>query len=847
MKYLLSLFIAMSITLCCAEEYLFLPFKETWNYDFNESIKDVVVVNNKIFLVGDNTFQVLNAPTGKVLLRKIIPNVGYETPGIVQDRNRVYIATKGKQIRAYNIQTLQQEWSIRIDGSIESLAAGQNKLFIEKDEYTLAALSGAKHEILWELDKAKLKAPISYEDHYKFIVIKQKLIIYDNEGRIFCIDVNTGKEIWRKNYVQQSKKLHLKNIIADNEKLYISIHEIGLIALDIKTGEKDWHYEIDGINNAILMEDYILFIHDAGILHACIRQTGKLAWSTILPSWGDNSAVPAAYHQIILVSGIFAYDNYGKKIWEWLTGIEHFRFISSNGKALFINDSKIAHYEMDNNIFDAKDFDKQAIIKKLLSHFDTLNDGQKAMLKSMGEEAFELVFPIIKEKITLFDKKFALKNNNNAEYEQDYIKVNDLLSILTPIISESHTTILISIFNNCESAYLKQRMLEIIVANGEKDKTVEWCLKLLDQIASDSDLYQIAWRYLADSKNPAVIEYITTHISSENTCKYACNDMIGDLSNTEIRKEVDNLFARNKPDRSIPSLYHFLQMDELSTVPVKRKDRLHQILCCPPELLELRKDKEGNLWGLIQSFILGENDFWLAKYDGALWTDVWFIGISKETVDKKSWNSALMKESDISKDSDGDSWTDLVEKRIGTDPHNPDTDGDELKDSEDKNPLVAPRALSEIEQIVANALDCFFKYKSLIQIGKEAYGGKSNPYIGVKVPVLVELPKGVEPFEIPGATWISVTAKSGTHHYIGSQSMLLRFPPPWPEFIPELKNERGHRILENNFILWNEDRTEVTLNLEEYHGELAQRWYDVLLKKVNGQWLVIYIYQYAES
>jgi hypothetical protein len=40
-------------------------------------------------------------------------------------------------------------------------------------------------------------------------------------------------------------------------------------------------------------------------------------------------------------------------------------------------------------------------------------------------------------------------------------------------------------------------------------------------------------------------------------------------------------------------------------------------------------------------------------------------------------------------DSDSDGWNDALEIQMGTDPHNPDTDGDGIIDSKDPNPLVA--------------------------------------------------------------------------------------------------------------------------------------------------------------
>lgn len=46
---------------------------------------------------------------------------------------------------------------------------------------------------------------------------------------------------------------------------------------------------------------------------------------------------------------------------------------------------------------------------------------------------------------------------------------------------------------------------------------------------------------------------------------------------------------------------------------------------------------------------------------------------------------------DVTKDSDGDGWTDIEEIRLGLDPKNPDTDGDGIKDGDDSTPNYAPK------------------------------------------------------------------------------------------------------------------------------------------------------------
>jgi len=59
---------------------------------------------------------------------------------------------------------------------------------------------------------------------------------------------------------------------------------------------------------------------------------------------------------------------------------------------------------------------------------------------------------------------------------------------------------------------------------------------------------------------------------------------------------------------------------------------------------------------------------------------------------------------EISRDRDGDGLSDLVEKRLTTDPNRPDTDGDGLGDAEDPQPDVAPNAPATEEQEIAEAI-----------------------------------------------------------------------------------------------------------------------------------------------
>lgn len=73
--------------------------------------------------------------------------------------------------------------------------------------------------------------------------------------------------------------------------------------------------------------------------------------------------------------------------------------------------------------------------------------------------------------------------------------------------------------------------------------------------------------------------------------------------------------------------------------------------------------------------------------------------------------------------------------------------------------------------------------------------------------------------------------------------LILRFDHPFSEYL----DEGVESILEKNYLLRNKENTEIKLNLEKYHAERTGKWYDVILRKINGRWLVIKITQTGVS
>ena len=178
------------------------------------------------------------------------------------------------------------------------------------------------------------------------------------------------------------------------------------------------------------------------------------------------------------------------------------------------------------------------------------------------------------------------------------------------------------------------------------------------------------------------------------------------------------------------------------------------------------------------------------------------------------------KSGNLLPDSDKDGLPDSYEDIIGTNPNKKDTDGDGINDSEDINPLVAPRRLYQLEQIMASAFRAVMKY---------AHATNS---IG---PLYVELPKGIKPFELLGTNQMIIP----DHPSISSERKLhwnsLRFGPGnfrWPF------DENGLEIL-NACFDQNKANFLVNLQVTYSHGDLAGGSYEVKLKYIKGYWLPI--------
>jgi hypothetical protein len=231
------------------------------------------------------------------------------------------------------------------------------------------------------------------------------------------------------------------------------------------------------------------------------------------------------------------------------------------------------------------------------------------------------------------------------------------------------------------------------------------------------------------------------------------------------------------------------------------------------------------------------------QYNGKKWTNPIFTGVIGWKEGYPNWFTNFVGNPQLTKDSDNDGWTDLIEQRLGTNPNNPDSDGDGCIDSEDKNPLAAPRSFNEEEQIL------YATFKAVFQNG---YGdqGSGSPY-------LIELHPGVEPIEFEGSNWVIISKKYGTESPLSKLFMrglgYVSFTNPFfyeydftSKWVKKHQNET-EKFEMRPIISWNKDRTEAIVQLSVVWDGLSGRGFEIHLKKIHGYWIVTTIDDTWES
>jgi|GEM_PF-3662731 len=765
---------------------------------------DVSLNNGKLYCLSfdfnsdDYFLYGFDAKTGKEEWRY---QVGTSGPMTV-DGKFIYLPIQPGQLSAFNIDTKKVEWTTPLtDLKLEDWQSWFGEITTKDDMIVTTALGD-----VWGIDKKNGKIIWSIKDtdmHLSEFMLAQN----ENQSVFLCRkeqtygsnDVKTGTSLWEhKGYIS------IDSFLIDNKYICLSLSEIK--AIDPYTGETLW--------------TYLLSETDGGFSNSDVERVGNL----ILVTSSNESVILDVNGKVL-----------AKSKEPFFTGTPVRYDINS---ILTLDSGRLIRYVpgMDEPIPTTPEA-RRVLARELAEKFEQLDKKERDKLSSLGDDAFEPVLAKYLELCQAYDKL----PENDQEYESMSM-FSDLGEILGDITTKTHADIIIDIVTHGKYTRSSAGVLYSLFGKyAPEEVSIPYFVKALEGVEiPDFEFYSsftyIARQYVLRSTHPAATEYLIRSLKSPKADPVIRFETYSNIAS----KSSDAADAVIALQRKRFLLEPFA--DRLTSYIADLSEEMDQAFTKEPDFNKISTDGAGRTYGIFNlSFMGSYTDLWFAEKINGKWSNPKFTGtniaiedgdsneyltsvkLEGRTADqllKDNWSSILDGSVQLSLDSDNDGLTDIVEKRFGTDPQKPDTDGDGAKDSIDPWPNASFRELNDAEQV----LNAAFEARHFLQ-----------SFSGI---ALFRTPEDAEPFEMIGRVGQTIWHKSGSGHpleYCFNQGIqFLGFT--------EMNDDKSLPWLDR-VIKWNDDKTIAALQITRVSGGLNGDGFSVIVQKIKNKWVVVSLHQ----
>lgn len=321
---------------------------------------------------------------------------------------------------------------------------------------------------------------------------------------------------------------------------------------------------------------------------------------------------------------------------------------------------------------------------------------------------------------------------------------------------------------------------------------------------------------LMKSSHALATQYKLQLLASKDTTSSLKRQAYCSVAGTGNQKAIETVLAMRKKIKTIEPLRTRVGLGQLQQTPK---------VGIGSKFLATGSDASGAKWLLMACGEAGScADLWLTKWDGKAWETPVFTGINvysnsaEPKIDgmaieewlKKDWLKLSAQYEVFNKDSDNDGLTDLIERRLGTNATDPDSDQDTDQDNIDPNPLSGIPIGSEDEDVLKAAFEAWMLFEE-----------SSYPYV-------VLLPKSAgHPDLTHEGTWVLVYPEK-------SEAPITKLFGQGPVFVHFI--ERNGRT-----VRYAAGRKEAVVEMSVGYHPLNGSLVSLRLRKFGQDWIVISI------
>lgn len=822
------------------------PFRKKWTGPRVESIYPSGV---RVPFLSDQQYGVLDARTGKPLWAQSIPDdYRYNGGGFEGAGDTLYFLLGGWKLAAVRAEDGKQLWSLPISSKFPSGPCVQgNRLIYEASPSKLVSRDRRTRQLQWSLVLESTPVVPRYGVSCPLRVSGGEMVVGTYAGAVHRVRIADGAVVWGTRLTGRSDEGDPDSLAASTEsadRVFLLTHQGRISAVRRQDGSPIWEpmRQFNGATWPVMFGGNLLIVDTWGVVHALNTETGVEVWNREL-SLGytpkvSNPQVVAGAFWVTVGSTVYCLGPDGALRWKWDTRQNFDRIFAVVGPNLYLatHDGLQRYAHGNPRALPRSPAARIAIVRKLLERLDSLTLDDQFTLRELGDVAFPILTSLLESRL----REYARLNGPKSRYDDRtmaaYSRYADVRDALSVVMRPEHTSALIRL------AAAEQRITSQRWGEGEVMELLLWGARRGTRGHPVSDprlVLPLAFRilripghekrrlalfYVADhGRSPSALQFLRRFVTDPGTATEERDDASLGLAQWGSEEDRRGVFAMRSTERKLPPLAAVMQLDKMGFTPQPNAKLRH--FDTAGTLLDVKADRSGVSWGLVASAVLGDyDDLWRVRRDGVTWVDPQFLGVKRGELPAGDWLNLALNPETV-RDTDGDGWNDRAEARLGTDPHSPDTDGDGLPDGQDRNPLAAPRALTDEEKILGAAFERYYRRRSR------------------SVPLVVDLPVGMKPFELNGPEW------------------LVLMPPPQPEIPvaslfwkgagyvsftpPELDYHHRpiHHPTEHSGVVYAPNGQEAKLILRVSYAGLDGAGSTIQLRRVGDDWVVTNIQQ----
>ncbi|MCD4784131.1 MAG: PQQ-binding-like beta-propeller repeat protein [Candidatus Eremiobacteraeota bacterium] len=236
--------------------------KRKWTYPDKRQIAGIlsspIVYKGLVYYgSGDMNLHALNQYTGAVVWKR--PTSGFiaSTPAIYNDI--IYAGSCDGKVYASDAQKGKPAWVFprkrkeNIGSITANILACKQGVFVVNNRGELYRLDLETGKVIWKFESGENgngKEECALDEEGREIlsspaIFENMVFVASRNGRVFCVDSGTGREIWRFPADHPLQHRFISTPAVCNDHCYIPDRSGHFYALSLKTGEDSWVYAVD--------------------------------------------------------------------------------------------------------------------------------------------------------------------------------------------------------------------------------------------------------------------------------------------------------------------------------------------------------------------------------------------------------------------------------------------------------------------------------------------------------------------------------------------------------------------------------------------------------------------------